>query len=77
VGNVALIAGLAGIVVLGAVALFGPQMAAADPQAQRSRRLLSGRNVQGAAHHRRISTTRLGPIRSDAISSPGSCGVRD
>ncbi|HEV8656093.1 MAG TPA: ABC transporter permease subunit [Candidatus Limnocylindria bacterium] len=33
--NVALVAGLAGVVALGAVALFGPQLSAADPQAQR------------------------------------------
>jgi len=33
--NGALVAGLAGVVALGAVALFGPQLSAADPQAQR------------------------------------------
>jgi peptide/nickel transport system permease protein len=33
--NVALIAGLAGVVVLGALALFGAQLSAGDPQAQR------------------------------------------
>ncbi len=33
--NLALILGLAGVIALGAVALFGPQLSAADPQAQR------------------------------------------
>ena len=33
--NVALVAGLAGVATLGIVALFGPQLSAADPQAQR------------------------------------------
>jgi peptide/nickel transport system permease protein len=33
--NVALILGLLGVIALGAVALFGPQLSAADPQAQR------------------------------------------
>lgn len=33
--NLALIVGLVGVVALGAVALFGPQLTAADPQAQR------------------------------------------
>lgn len=33
--NVALIAGLAGVIVLGVVALFGPLLSAGDPQAQR------------------------------------------
>lgn len=33
--NVALILGLAGVIALGAVALFGPQLSAGDPQAQR------------------------------------------
>ena len=33
--NVALLAGLGGVIVLGAIALFGPQLSAADPQAQR------------------------------------------
>ena len=35
VRNVALIAGLIGVIALGAIALFGPQLSAADPQAQR------------------------------------------
>jgi peptide/nickel transport system permease protein len=35
VRNLALILGLAGVIALGAVALFGPQLSAADPQAQR------------------------------------------
>jgi len=34
-GNVALIVGLAGVIALGTVALFGPQLSAGDPQAQR------------------------------------------
>ncbi|TME73307.1 MAG: hypothetical protein E6I48_11710, partial [Chloroflexi bacterium] len=34
-GNVALIIGLLGVAVLGAIALFGPLLSAADPQAQR------------------------------------------
>jgi peptide/nickel transport system permease protein len=33
--NVALILGLLGVIALGAIALFGPQLSAADPQAQR------------------------------------------
>jgi peptide/nickel transport system permease protein len=33
--NVALIVGLAGVIALGAAALFGPQLSAGDPQAQR------------------------------------------
>jgi peptide/nickel transport system permease protein len=33
--NVALILGLAGVIALGAIALFGPQLSAGDPQAQR------------------------------------------
>jgi peptide/nickel transport system permease protein len=33
--NVALILGLVGVIALGAIALFGPQLSAADPQAQR------------------------------------------
>ena len=34
-GNVALVAGIAGVIALGAVALFGPQLSPGDPQAQR------------------------------------------
>jgi peptide/nickel transport system permease protein len=33
--NIALILGLVGVIALGAIALFGPQLSAADPQAQR------------------------------------------
>ena len=35
VRNIALILGLVGVIALGAIALFGPQLSAADPQAQR------------------------------------------
>jgi hypothetical protein len=33
--NLALIAGLTGVLLIGAIALFGPQLAAVDPNVQR------------------------------------------